>query len=331
MKKLGYRILSSRIFKPFLSFLCGFGLKILLFKKIKKEQQKKDFLIAITVDTESGYINKDETRTWLKDNANAFQGYYYGIRNLLKLGKKYGIKFTFLLCTQCFSAKGEDYLKIIAILKEAYRQGHEIGFHLHPKYDFTLQNYMKKKLEYTGSKYYSSSVIIEMLKSGRKIIEKHLGKKIANSINSFRWGNWAISLDKIKLLEKARFKMDSSICPGIQAHKGKHMQYNWTLCYEMYPFKISKILEIPNTTFSFFGKQCRADPALGQILIEAFKKYYKKADRSKRKFVFTVLTHSSELTMKDGFPSKVLRSLRDFIKYAKNYKGLRFVKLKDLR
>lgn len=340
-KLLVYKLLSITIGKALLEIL-SFGICVNLGRKNKAET--KPFLVAITVDTESGYVDKDERRIWQKENPNAFVGYYYGIKNLLSVFNKYGIKATFLLSTQCFSSRGRDRALIIGQLNNAIKKGHEIGLHLHPDSDFSIQKKLSKKFKATSAFFYDYETKFKIIKAAKELIEENLDKGIAKGLISFRWGNWALDSDGAKALHKLGFKIDSSAVPGIKGHSNDTMRYDWSKVRRHYPWKLSinsyqltseiinnksSILEIPIATFSFFGFKLRADPINLILLNKAFVKYYNKADRSKKPFVFVVMTHSSEATMKDGRETNALKDLENFIIFSKKYKDVKFVTLKE--
>lgn len=326
-----YNLLKLQMFKSVLSFVSVFGLKVDTLrnnKKIKKADQKHPFLVIITIDTESGYVKKNQERVWIDKNNRAFQGYYYGIKNWLDLARKHNINFSFLLSTQCFSSKGKEYKNIIHILKEIYREGHEIGFHLHPKDDEALQKHIERQLKYTGARYYDTKTIERMLLGGRELIKKHLGTKIANDVISFRWANWALPIKKIGLLRKANFNIDCSSCPGIKGHMDDDRFYDWTNLKECFPSIINEITEFPIATFSFLGKKFRADPVFGPLLQKAFKYYYDDVDRSQKPFHFIITTHSCEASYKNGEPTEVVKNLNMFIEEARKYKNVHFKTLR---
>lgn len=327
-----YNLLKLQTLKSVLSFVSAYGLRVDTLrnnKKIKKVDQKHPFLVVVTIDTESGYINKNQERVWMDKDNRAFQGYYYGIRNWLELARKHNIKFSFLLSTQCFSSEGKEYKNIIHILKEIHKESHEIGFHLHPKNDEALQKHIGKQLKYTGAKYYDTKTIKQMLLGGRELIKKHLGAKITSGVISFRWANWAFPIKKIGLLRKANFKIDCSSCPGIKGHVEDDRFYDWTNLKECFSFIIDKITEFPIATFSFLGKKFRADPVFGPLLQEAFRYYYSDVDRSQKPFYFVIATHSSEATYRNGEPTEVVKNLDMFIKEAKKYGDVHFKILRD--
>ena len=142
-------------------------------------------------------------------------------------------------------------------------------------------------------------------------------------------------------MQKNKLSIDSSAIPGIKGHTKDNMHYDWSKVNTHYPWKLSttdykavnhnnsKIMEIPIATFDFFGATLRADPVNSILLNKAFMEYYKKADRSEKPFVFVVITHSSEATMRDGKETQALKDLEDFILLAKKYKDVKFVTLKE--
>ncbi|MEK6949728.1 MAG: polysaccharide deacetylase family protein [Nanoarchaeota archaeon] len=306
-----------------------------------KKEKKYPFLVAITVDTESGYVDGDERRAWQKEKPDAFEGYYYGIRNLLYVFDRHKIKSTFFLSTQCFSAKGNEKKLVDEQLKRIIKNRHEIGLHLHPDSEFSLQKKLSKNFNATSAFFYTYQEKLELLKASRELIKENLGKNIEKSLISFRWGNWALDSDGAKALNELGFKIDSSATPGIKGHSNDTMKYDWSNVSRHYPWKLSitnyrdtnhnnsNISEIPIATFSFFGAKLRADPVNSILLNKAFAEYYNKADRSKKPFVFVIITHSSEATMKDGKETKALQDLESFIKFSKKYKDVKFVTMKE--
>jgi len=306
-----------------------------------KNSQKYPFLVVITTDTEAGYVDKNERRIWQKENPNAFEGYYYGIRNLMDVFSKHDIKTTFFLSTQCFSSKNNEYNKIKKKLNNLIKKGHEIGLHLHPDSDLALQKKLSKKFSATSAFFYNYDEKLIIIKAGKELIQKNLGKTVAKDLISFRWGNWALDGGGAKALDKAGFKIDSSAIPGIKGHTKDTMKYDWSKVNRHYPWKLSttdhqatnhnnsNITEIPIATFDFFGLKMRADPVNSILLNKAFTEYYKKADRSKKPFPFVVMTHSSEATSKDGKYVQALRDLDAFISFAKKYSDVKFVTLRE--
>tara|TARA_Y100000310_G_scaffold262419_1_gene272087 strand:+ start:10569 stop:11624 length:1056 start_codon:yes stop_codon:yes gene_type:complete len=338
MRLLWYRFFSSFFGRIILRIL-SVGVKV---RNLPGKLPKKyPFLVVITTDTESGYVESSERRVWQIENPAAFQGYYYGIRNLMKVFDKHGIKTTFFLSTQCFSAEGKAYNQITKELKNVIKKGHEIGLHSHADSDFSIQKKLSKKYGATSAFFYNYEEKLRIIKAGKELIKENLGKTVAKDLISFRWGNWALDSGGAKALDKVGFKIDSSAIPGIKGHTGDTMKYDWSKVNGHYHWKLSTtnyqetkhnnsdITEIPIATFDFFGSKMRADPIYFVLLNKAFAEYYKKADRSKKPFPFVVMTHSSEATTKDGKYVQALRDLDSFISFAKKHDDVEFVTLRE--
>src|SRR3989338_9048855 len=268
-KLLLYRFFSTDFGKLVLNAL-SFGVKV---QNLGLKKEKKcPFLVAITVDTESGYVDKNERRVWQKEKPEAFEGYYYGIRNLLSVFDKHEIRSTFFLSTQCFSSKGKDREVINKELKNIIKDNHELGLHLHPDSDFALQKKLGMKFNATSAFFYNYEEKFKIIKTARELIKENLGKNTEINLISFRWGNWALDTEGAKALGKAGFKIDSSAVPGIKGHSNDTMKYDWGSVNRHYPWKLSmqnykatnqnnsSIIEMPIAAFNFFGFKLRADP-----------------------------------------------------------------------
>ncbi len=339
LKLFLYRIFSTSIGKSILR-LFSFGMNAKNLGSGKK-QKKYPFIVSITTDAESGYVDKDERRIWQKEKPSAFMGYCYGIRNLMEVFERHKIKTTFFLSTQCFSSKGEEYKRIRKELGNLIKKGHEIGLHLHPDSDLALQKKLSKKFNATSAFFYNYKEKLGMITAAKEIIKENLGKNADKGIVSFRWGNWALDTEGAKALDNSGFKIDSSAVPGIKGHLNDTMKYDWSSVNRHYPWKLSttnyqaishdssNIIEIPIATFDFFGLKLRADPVNSVLLNRAFIEYYKKADRSEKPFVFVVITHSPEATYYNGKPTRALKDLNEFISIAKKYKDVEFCSLKE--
>lgn len=316
-----YRILQSELGKSFLSATSRF-VKV---GDLGNDGKKNfPFHIALTVDTESGYVGKGEYRHWQYNEPDSFQGFTYGLQNLGKIAAKHKVPFTFLLSTQCFSAKGEERRRIVKEVR-GLSERHEIGYHLHPTTDATLQRKLGKKLGYNSAKFYSRIEKVEMLRAGKKIIEEELGKKVI----SFRWGNFGMDENSAQALTEAGFKVDCSATPGMKGHLKDDRCYDWSRIRNHYSWKMGKILEIPIATFSYFGIRMVADPVYLDLLPYAFDVYYANASREKKPFTFVVVTHSCEATDVSGKQTKVVETLDRFIDYAKRHRDVKFVTIKQ--
>ncbi len=337
-KLLLYRFFSTDFGKLMLDIL-SFGVKV---RNLGLKKEKKcPFLVAITIDTESGYVDRGERRVWQKEKPEAFEGYYCGVRNLLSVFEKHDVKGTFFLSTQCFSSKDKERILIDKELKNLIKNKHELGLHLHPDSDFALQKKLGRKFNATSAFFYNYEEKFKIIKAARELIKENIGKNIEKNLISFRWGNWALDSGGAKALNKLRFKIDSSATPGIKGHLNDTMKYDWSKVKSHYPWKLSttdykatnhnnsKITEIPIATFDFFGATLWADPVNSILLNKAFIKYHNKADRSEKPFVFVVITHSSEATMRDGKETQALKDLKNFIVFSKKYKDVKFVTTKE--
>jgi len=314
MKRLVYRI-GKNSFISFLLWLMYPFFKIKFDKFTKsKTSIRQPFEICITVDTEPGYIKEDYTREWMFEGNDNPIGYTAGIKHLLQLADKYDIKLTFLLCTKALMYKEKE--DIINLLKKAYKSGHEIGLHHHPRRNPLIGG------KYESSKFYKIEEIRKNLRKEKALVKKYLGKEIVNNLISFRWGNWALFKHAAVALEKEGFRIDSSAVPGIKGHTKDDRIYDWSDEKRRFPWILdnSKVVEIPIATFTMFGIKFKADPALNsQILINCFKKYYNNLIIRSKTFKFVVITHSNEMVMKDGSPSHVFKNLEKFVKYVKMY------------
>jgi len=339
LKLFLYNFLNTRFGRSVLRLL-SFGVRV---KNLEENDNQKNhpFLIILTIDTESGYVGTNERRVWQKEDPKAFMGYYYGIRNLVNIFEKCKLKATFFLSTQSFSSKGYEYRRIIKELTHIFKKGHEIGLHLHPDSDFSLQKKISKNFEATSAFFYDYNEKLEMISAAKELLELHLGKSVVKKLTSFRWGNWALDSEGAKALNELGFSIDSSATPGIRGHSYDGMKYDWSKVKLHYPWKLSTtnyqaishnnsdIAEIPIATFDFFGIKLRADPVNSILLNEAFLQYYKKADRSKKPFPFVIITHSSEATTKTGETTKALKDLEMFILTATEYDNVEFVTLQE--
>lgn len=334
LKIKAYRFFNTNLGKLILRLLSMFAYAEGL--KKGKESKNLPFIISITIDTESGFVDKNEHRVWQKSKPSAYIGFYKGIENWRKLLNKHNAKSTFFLSTNCFAAENQEYKKIMEQLRLLLKEGHEIGLHIHPDSDLALQSLLGKSFSATSAKFYSEKELNDIIKAGKYLIKRHIGI----NVTSFRWGNWALSTDAVNALEKNGIRIDSSATPGIKGHLNDKMFYDWSKVSEHYPWKLSNVdyqntkhqnsrmLEVPIATFNFFGLKLRADPANSVLLLACFDYYYKNANRLKP-FVFVVMSHSIEGTHQDGSITKVIRVMDDFLSHTKKFKDVRFAALNN--
>lgn len=315
LKIIAYLLFSSRIFNDILKPFAY------LFLRIKHIERKYHHIpqVVLTIDCESGFLENNKRRRWMFEDPEAFQGYYFGIRNILNLLDKYGIKATFFLSTQCFASNDD---KVILILNRITKEGHELGIHLHPKEDRVLKNACKINFNHTGAQYYEKGVVGLMITKSVEIIKKYLGSNVADSICSLRWANFALDLKKTKIISKY-IRIDSSICPGCSGHNNDDRKFNWSNYKKNYIHKIGNLVEVPISTFNFLGWR-QANPSLGALTEVAFNKY-----NEKKISPFVLLTHSSECTNKHGVATYILANLERFILNNQN-KDIKYSTLKEV-
>ena len=332
IKIRAYRFFNTKTGKKILELLAPFIYVKNLRIESEKKKFKKPFIVCITIDTESGYIEKNDYRVWQKNAPQAYTGYYNGIENWRNVLRKYNAKATFFLSTNCFSAKGKEYELILNQLKLLIKEKHEIGLHMHPDSDFAIQEFLNRKFSATSAKFYDEKEISFILQASKALLKQNIGIIPV----SFRWGNWALTNDAVNALQKNNFRIDSSAIPGIKGHQNDNMSYDWSKVSQHHPWKLSasnyqdtqkqdsKVLEIPIATFNFFGLTLRADPANSSLLKLCFDNYYRNADRSVKPFIFVAISHSIEATHKDGSKTKVIAAIDEFLSYAKKFEDVEF-------
>ncbi len=306
--------------------------------KVKKEK-KFPFLVAITIDTESGYVKRNEKRIWQRENPKAFLGFHKGIANWRNVLNKYNAKGTFFSSSQCFDSQGNERKTILEQFNLLLNENHEIGLHIHPKGDLALQKETKEEYDFTSARFFDIKQKRTFLTKSKNLFLKNIPK--LKKLTSFRWGNWGMDTESVKILEKLGFNVDSSATPGIKGHLSDDMYFDWYDVERNYPWFLSsknykdtetqdtKILEIPIATYNYLGKTLRADPVNLSSLMSAFNYYYKYADRSSQPFVFVIISHSPEGTYENGEPTKVIDTIEDFLIHASKFNDVQFLTMKD--
>lgn len=166
-------------------------------------------MIAITIDCEQW--NSPELRG-KKDSSNGNTSYSFeGNKKLLGILKKYNVPATFFI-TGFFAEKQKKQIKEIS-------RHHEIACHGYNHF-------------YRGNNNFS---LEKDVSKAKKIIEKITGKKLLG----FRAPQMQFSSNLVQILEKLKFKYDSSIhaayLPGFYNNRTMPLK----------PFSIGKITEIP--------------------------------------------------------------------------------------
>lgn len=297
----------------------------------QKLPHKKPLYVIVSVDTESGFVTSNEERLWQVNNPDLFQGFYYGIPNWMNLLEKHGVKGNFMLSTQCFSAKGKEKTFIEKGLNRLLETNHEIGYHLHPKSDRSLERILGKKLEYTSSKFYTVTEIDEMLKAARYLLQDGLGKQINKKVLSFRWGNYGLYQHAFQVLEKNGFTIDSSACPGKSGHKSDDKIFDWSQYRSHLPklLQETRVLEIPVTTFDFLNHTLIANPLYHPWLDIVFDKYLLLNERLNAPFFFVLLSHSSEATYKNGDSTKIISVMDAFLHRVRRMENVSIVTFQE--
>lgn len=309
-KSFYHNVLKNKVFQSIVSILS------FLFLMVNESTANNN--LAITIDVEGGYLDRNNSRVWMRDHPNAFEGYLYGIKNIFKLFKKEKIKATLFLSAQCYAAPKNIRLKIIKLIKEAFKEGHELGYHVHPKEDSILQQRLGINLPYTSSRFYSDKILKDIVSETKKIHENYLGKKIASQMKSIRWGNYSAHKGLFPIIQKHNILVDSSIAPNTYGHQNDDRYFDWRYIHTNTKFKIGKLLEVPITTFWFFGYRV-VDPIYGSLL----KQIIRRGNET------VLLTHSCECTYKNGDPTYIVENLRKFIVFGKKSKT-KFITISQL-
>ena len=312
------------LLKPFIA-------PLIPIKNGRKKKRNKPFYIVLTIDTESGYVENNEKRLWQVDHPDLYQGFYFGIKNWLDLLNRQKAKASFMLSSQCFSTAGKERKLINQQLSKIIAGNHELGYHLHPRSDQSLEKAVGEKLKFTSAKFYSASEIDTLLKTARHLLNKNLGKKISQQVVSFRWGNFGLDSQAVDLLIKNGFLIDSSVCPRKKGHQFDDKIFDWSKITNPFPYIISQngLLEIPITTFKIFNQVLLINPLNHLFLEQAFLKYWQLNNASNQPFFFVILSHTSEATDKIGRPTKVIQTMHNFIEKVKQLDNVEFITLRQ--
>ena len=146
----------------------------------------------------------------------SFEGYYYGIKNLVELSEKYNVKLSLFLMP-CFLTLEKDMKNNIIDLLLHIKDKHELGLHIHPEDSFLIKNKASDG-KYKGLRSYNFEEQKKMIKFGKEALEKVLNTKIT----SFVSGRWSENNDTIQALLDLKFKHDNS------PNRFKSSCCNWT-------------------------------------------------------------------------------------------------------
>jgi hypothetical protein len=280
--------------------------------------------IALTIDTEGGYVGASEERVWQGRAPDAFQGYIDGIPNLLAVLSRHAVKATFLVSPHGLSARGESHRAVEQALGRIASEGHEIGLHLHPTSDRALQRELGRTFASPRASDLSDTDRRLLLETGSRLLATTTGARL----RSFRWGNWALDPRSASAIADAGFTIDSSAVPRLRDRNGR---FDWSRSNTRTPWTIAPgLLEVPIATYRLGPAWLRADPLYGPLLRRAFDLYRARAPRDARPFPFVAMTHSTEATYRDGSPTRTLSDLDRFLSYALAFPDVRAVRLQDL-
>jgi peptidoglycan/xylan/chitin deacetylase (PgdA/CDA1 family) len=296
------------------------------------------FLVAVTIDTEGGYVESDERRRWQGELPDAFQGYVEGVRNVRRVLDDAGVRATFLVSTHGLGAPDAVRGEIVAELSRARDAGHEIGLHLHPTSDRALRRRVGASVAVEGGGF-DDAAKIRLVRAATAMIDEAIGVTPV----SFRWGNWGLDAGGVRALEACAFLVDSSAIPGCgDTRRPRDPRFDWRRARSHAPWRLDRrdhqstigdgsVVEIPIATCRWHGRYWRADPLFAPLLDAMLAHYYEHAPRDRAPFPFVLMTHSSEATTRDGHATRALRDLASFVRAAKRYADVEFVTLREAR
>lgn len=253
--------------------------------------------ILITIDTEGDNLWKikaTDTNDYKITNKN---GEY--LQRFQELCERYNFIPTYL--TNYEMAKCESFVEMA---KFALKKGNaEIGMHMHawnsPPIS-PLKFYKNASKPYLGE--YSSRIIFEKLKMLNNILQDIF----EINITSHRGGRWYIDTNIIKCLEKLNYKVDCTVCPGIDWRSARgYTKYSKGRNYKKYQDKVfplrkkGNMLEIPVTIKKRGNEQIWMRPDRNNIreLLWLVNQCYYNDER-----YIEFMIHSSEL-MPGGSPT----------------------------
>lgn len=271
--------------------------------------------LCVTVDTEGGYVDRDERRVWQGRAPDALQGYAAGVPNLVQVLDRHGVKATFLVAPHGATAD---------LVRSLDRSGHEVGLHLHPSSDGAIAARLGHAHREGSAARLSVDEQRALVGAGKALVTELLG----HAPTSFRWGNWALDARAARVVAEAGFRVDSSAVPRLVDRRERPPRYDFRDCSTRTPWEIAPgLTELPIATFRWLGRWLRADPLYGPLLGAAFDVYRARAPRTDRPFPFVLMTHSCEATYRDGSPTRALAELDRFL--ARVRPGVEAVTLRD--
>ena len=315
LRSLAYRAASGRAGTLVLSRLARHVR--MPFGEAARTHPRHRMLVVVTIDTEGGYVEQSERRVWQGRAPDAFQGYTYGIRNVLDVLDRHHVKGTFFVAPHGRSARGAELAAVERAILSIPRGGHDIGLHLHPSSDRALAARVGAFAD--GSPRYLAIADMERLvAAGRELLAEMLDRE-HRALAAFRWGNWGLDDRAARIVADAGFRIDSSAVPGLRDAKSpRRPRFDWSARRSVHPWEIAPgLLELPIATFRFMGVSLRADPIYRSLLFAALERHRELAPREDAPFVFVVMTHSNEATYRDGSPTRALADLDQLLGLAR--------------
>lgn len=175
--------------------------------------------VMITVDVESYAKGNPDLQIWGKQPDGE-----HGIRRIMDLLDKHGLKGTFYLNVYEAAKHGEDELAQVA--RVIHERGHDLQLHTHPGPMFGV-NVMRQG---------SLSQQIEILKHGEQLIQQWTGKRVI----AHRAGAFAGDMNTLRAVHAAGLAIDSSVSPA-----ASKTEFAKTLPPDNRPRVMEGIVELP--------------------------------------------------------------------------------------
>lgn len=277
--------------------------------------------VVVTIDTEGGFVTRDERRVWQGSAPDAFQGYVDGIRHARAVLARHDARATFFVSPHGLSATGETRRAVLDALAAMRDDGHEVGLHLHPTSDRAIAARLPGAYDATAARI-PAPERRRLVATGRDLLIEATGV----TPRSFRWGNWALDPESAVDVAAEGFTVDSSAVPGLwDVRSPLRPRYDWRRTRTHRPFSLATGLrEVPIATFTCLGKLLRADPIYAPVLPAALRAHVAAGTPA-----FVLMTHSCELTTEGGSPTRALADLDGFLGLARAL-GHRFATIADV-
>jgi len=188
--------------------------------------------IIITIDTEVGEKAKNFDGGFEKLVMGEIDGKFYGVPKIMEISEKYGFKCVFFVDVYEYKKFAEENFKTLCQMID--KRGHEVALHTHPSYA-----YDKNRINMYE---YSLEEQIKIIKDGKKLIKKWIGKyPIAH-----RAGNYGANDDTLIALKENGIFIDSSFFYKHTNSKVKAPTINTPVLYkDVLQFPITVVKKFP--------------------------------------------------------------------------------------